>query len=274
MRSLLVLTLGLVSCAPEHEVLGRPYSVQVPKGADAQTPLPLVVLLHGYGVNGVGQDILFPFSSVRDQEGFLYALPDGTADQKGKRFWNATDACCADGQSAVDDVAFLTELIADVARLHPVDPRQVYVVGHSNGAFMALRMACDRPELITGVVSIAGSTWNDFTKCPSGRPVAVLQVHGTKDTFVPYEGRPGEYPGARETTARFAARNGCAATSTPGEPLNVVGDDAAETTRDVADGCPPGGAVERWTIDGAGHLPSFRSGFYGRVIDWLKGHTR
>ncbi len=269
MRSLVGLIVVLAACAPEREVFGRGYSLQVPKEADAQTPLPLVVLLHGYGVNGLGQDILFPFSSVRDQEGFLYALPDGTADQKGKRYWNATDD---EARAPVDDVAFLTELVADVARAHPVDPQQVFLVGHSNGAFMALRLACERPEVFAGVVSIAGAAPMDVTACPAGQPVSVLQIHGTRDTFVAYEGAAG-YPGARGTADRFASRNGCRGFTTAA-PLDLVGDATAETTRDVYDGCPASGAVELWSIEGAGHLPSFKADFYGRVIDWLKGHAR
>ena len=38
--------------------------------------------------------------------------------------------------------------------------------------------------------------------------------------------------------------------------------------------CPPGGAVELWTINGGSHVPTPSSQFSPRVIDWLLAHPK
>jgi polyhydroxybutyrate depolymerase len=272
MRALLPAVLLLeLACAPEHQVQGRPYLLQAPTGLDAGTPLPLLILAHGYGVNGFGQDLVFPFSAQVDAKGFLYALPDGTEDSSGRRFWNATDACCNNDHRAVDDVGFFRALIADIKAQRAVKPGHVFVVGHSNGAFMALRLACEASDVIDGVVAVSGSTWLDARRCPDGRHIPVLLVHGVDDTVVPYLGVPGSYPGAHETGLRFAARNGCGGTWAPSGRADFIGDATAETAQEVITGCTP--AVELWSMDGVGHLPLFDARWTQATFDWLEAHA-
>ena len=47
----------------------------------------------------------------------LVAAPDGTVDGSGNRFWNATDACCDFLGKEMDDVGYISELIADMAAM-------------------------------------------------------------------------------------------------------------------------------------------------------------
>jgi pimeloyl-ACP methyl ester carboxylesterase len=72
------------------------------------------------------------------------------------RFWNATDACCNLYGATVDDSAYLTDLIKMISTQYTVDPRRVYLVGHSNGAFMSFRMACDHADIITAIAALNG----------------------------------------------------------------------------------------------------------------------
>ena len=71
-----------------------------------------------------------------------------------------------------------------------VDPNRVYLVGIATGGFMANRFACERPDLVAGVVTFAGGVWNDAAKC-AGSPATtngVLSIHGDADKTVPIEG--------------------------------------------------------------------------------------
>src|SRR5690606_19654583 len=109
-------------------------------GYDPAAKAPLVVLLHGYGSSAVQQERYFNLTPESDRRGFLYAIPDGTTDRDGKRFWNATEACCDFYDSGVDDAAYLDRLLDTVTSAYSVDAARVYLVGHSNGGFMAYRM--------------------------------------------------------------------------------------------------------------------------------------
>ncbi len=266
MRRLVAVVLVSAACAPQHSVLGRPYDLQQP--TSATTPLPLVILAHGYSADGALQDLVFPFSKQVEAKQFLYALPNGTLDREGKRFWNATDFCCNFENLPVDDVAFFRALIADVKAQHAVS--KVFVVGHSNGAFMALRLACEASDVIDGIAAVSGATWDDFSRCPDGRKIPMLLVHGTADETIRYDGVEGKYPSAHVTGQRFATRSGCEPTWRDLGRADFVGDETQETHQEDIS-CEP--AIELWSVEGSGHVPSFTPSWTAAVIDWLQGHT-
>lgn len=268
----------LCACAPDGVVDGRPYSLRVPEDAQAQVaPLPLVLLLHGFGGTGAFQDFLFDVSAGQEKNGFLLALPNGTVDEQGRRFWNGSEGCCAPADAAieVDDVAYLRAVIEDVGTRFQVDPSRIFVVGYSNGGFLSLRMACEASDVVTGVVSVAGAAFDDFSRCPSGASVPVLQLHGTEDEVISFDGgrtRYGPYPGALETTARFARRNGCASSRTLGERLDLEQVEGSETVPEAWVGCPRTGAVELWRMEGVDHRPEFNDRWIDVVYAWLEAH--
>jgi polyhydroxybutyrate depolymerase len=260
----------------------RSASVHVPAGYDPSKPAPLVVTLHGYSVNGFLEEIYLDLTPLSDEYGFLYVHPDGTVDKKGNVFWNATDACCNYDGSTVDDSSYLSQLITAISASYSVDPRRVYLVGHSNGGFMAYRMACEHADQIAAVVSLAGAMTEDPSTCKPSAPVAVLQAHGTKDNEVLFDGFAGSatpgngpYPSATITAKDWATIDGCAATPTAGAPLDVDGNIAgAETTVDRYDGCKSGASVELWAIQGGSHIPDIGSTFRHGIIDFLMAHPK
>ncbi len=200
----------------------RPVTPYVPASYDPSKPAPLVVLLHGYGASGLAQELLFDLKPRADKYGFIYLYPNGTVDSTGKRFWNATDACCDFDNTGIDDSAYIEGLINETESIYNIDPKRVYLVGHSNGAFMAYRMACDHADTIAAAVSLAGAMYSDVSKCKPSGPVSILQVHGTDDQSVLYDGsniNGDTYPGAKTSVADWAKFDGCAATPTSGAPL-------------------------------------------------------
>ena len=254
--------------------------VYLPSTYDDGTPMPLIVMLHGYSASGPIQESYFRFRAQQEEFGFMLAIPDGTIDNFGNRFWNATDACCNFFNSGVDDSGYLLDLIDAVAATCNVDPRLVCLIGHSNGGFMAHRMACDHSDVIASIASLAGATHNNPDDCDPDSPVHVLQIHGTNDTTIRYNGgsiNGNQYPGAIETTEMWASLNGCAVVpddSSP--PLNLVsnisGDETLVTT--YPQDCAPGGSAELWTIVGGSHTPNLSGQFAPLVIDWLLSHPK
>lgn len=258
----------------------RPVKMYVPDSYDGSKPAPLLVLLHGYGASGTLQELYFAFQPHAEERGFLYAVPDGTVDADGKRFWNATDACCGFGQGTVDDSTYLAGVVDEIKSKFNVDEKRVYFVGHSNGGFMSYRMACDHADQIAAIVSLAGATYADDSKCTPSEPVAVLQVHGTADDTVLYDGGNFagvfDYPGAVQTVEMWAAHDGCEVAPADGGTLDLESSiGGVESTASVyATGCQPGGHAELWSIAGAGHIPNLSADFRTGVFDFLEAHPK
>lgn len=259
----------------------RPAKLRVPAGYDPAKPAPLLLMLHGYGTAGSLIDFYIKMTSIADEKGFLYVAPDGTFDATGKRFWNATDACCDYGKTNVDDVAYLVGLIEEIKRSYSVDPARIYVMGHSNGGFMANRLACDRADVFAAAVSVSGANFADPARCKPSAPVGFLQVHGTTDQTVLFAGEGGDgglggaYPGADTTVAIWADKNGCAKAPVAGQPIHVDSSKAgAETRVTRRDGCAKNGAAELWAIEGAGHLFSYTPEALRATWDFLEAHAK
>jgi polyhydroxybutyrate depolymerase len=257
----------------------RPVKMYIPSGYDGTKAAPLVVLLHGYGATGAVQEGYFKLKPVADERGFIYAVPDGTVDATGKQFWNATDACCGFG-AAVDDSAYLSGVIDEIEKAYKVDAKRVYVVGHSNGGFMSYRMACDHADQIAAIVSLAGATFNDDSKCKPTEPVSVAQIHGTADTTIQYGGGVTianlMYPGAVKTVETWAAHDGCEGQPSDGGTLDIEGAIAGQETKVsvYGTGCMAGGHAELWTVEGGGHIPSLSGDFAPNVFDFLEAHPK
>ncbi len=256
-------------------IAARPYDLHVPTGYDPTKATPLVILLHGYGATGAIYNAYFGLFALSDEKTFLYAAPDGTVDSMGKRFWDATDACCNLYGMPEDDVGYLDAIIDDVAARYNLDAKRVFVVGHSNGGFMAHRFACDMAPRVAAIVSLAGAQWLDATKCMPSEKVSVVQIHGDADTTIKYTGDTF-YPSAHVTVADWATKNGCTGSLTDtGTTLDLETMLAgAETKVERYAGCT-GSDVELWTIQGGMHVPMLATpAFPEAVWTFLAAHPK
>jgi polyhydroxybutyrate depolymerase len=255
--------------------LGRgPVSAYVPDSYSSDTPVPLLMLLHGYGTSGESLERYMRFLPRVDQDDFIYLHPNGTVDGRGARFWNATPACCDSGETQTDDSGYLRALINELTTIFSIDPDMVFIVGYSNGGFMAYRMACEHSDVVKGIASLAGATFLDPDACRPERPVHVVHMHGTMDNSVLYDGGcfAGDrcYPGAEASVEQWVAYNRCLTTSDEtSPPLDLDGGiPGAETTvRRYRAGCSAGGSCELWTINDGTHIPALNSEFSRTVID-------
>ena len=260
---------------------GRSFNVHVPASYDEAESMPAVVLLHGYSGTGDWAEAYMRFEPLSEKRGFLYLHPDGLFDclEPPRRFWNATDACCNFCSLPIDDVGFLEAVLDELEARFNVDPKRIYFVGHSNGGFMAYRMACEVPDRIAAIVSLAGATWDASQACAAAKPVHVLQIHGTNDDTILYEGGNilfSTYPGALETVEMWADSNGCALTpdtSSPNRDLDGSIGGAETSVLRFENGCREGGSAELWSISGGGHNPVLSATFSNQVIDYLFEHT-
>lgn len=157
----------------------RVFRLYVPPGLDGRA-VPLVIGLHSLYSDRRKAQALMGWERLAARDGFVVLYPEGSGYS-----WNAGRCCGAAVRERVDDVAALVEMQRLAGHAHPVDPRRRYAVGFSNGGMMALALACARPDVVAGVLVVAGG---HLTPCRPARSVPVLQVHGTDDTVVPYGG--------------------------------------------------------------------------------------
>jgi len=256
------------------ELDDRPFRLYFPESYRPTEPAPLVVLLHGYTSSASQHEEYFQLLPASERRGFVYALPDGTRDRDGHRFWNATPACCDFDRTGVDDSAYLRRLIDTVVSSYAIDPSRVWLVGHSNGGFMALRMACEHADVVTAVVSVAGSATDDPSECHPTRGVSVLQIHGTADDVIRYGGGSNSgyaYPSAEHVVRMWRELNGCADRAETSAPLDLdrTRPGAETTVTTYREGCRDGSRVALWTIEGGEHSPHFTAHFVPAVVDFL-----
>ena len=237
----------------------QPAKVYLPVQYNTKPSWPLVVLLHGFTATGDLQNYYLGLSARVSLRGFILVTPNGTltpkntTGEKGRKldnlpFWNATDACCDFGKTAVDDAGYLTRVIEEVKAKYNVDTKKIYIFGHSNGGFMANRMACEMGEQIAAVASLAGGAYKDPGKCAKAAPVNYLQIHATDDETINYFTVP-EYAGGEPTVQQWIKRNGCSEKPKRGPASDhLVLIPFKDTTSQVWDRCASGKKVELWTI--------------------------
>jgi poly(3-hydroxybutyrate) depolymerase len=161
----------------------------LPDNYDPRTPTPLILSLHGYTRTARGQDRYFELSEYTRRHGIILILPTGRLNPEGNRFWSATDYCCDLYDQGDQDLAYLVGLIDEAKRYFTIDENTIAIIGHSNGGFMGYRLACEAADVITHVVSLAGASWYNPDHCSDPKPVSVLQIHGSLDLVIRYEGQ-------------------------------------------------------------------------------------
>jgi polyhydroxybutyrate depolymerase len=228
----------------------RSWRLFVPASVSGDDDVALVIGLHG----GLGSGEQFAEDNHVDEQaeagGFIAVYPEGLAGRLNLgQTWNGGRCCGYAADEDVDDVPFIEALIDRLAADYPIDRSRVYAVGHSNGAIMAYRLACEIPERIAAIGAVAGSLEVD---CEPSMPVSILSIHGDADENHPLEGGSGrrsiagvDFTPVAASLDRWVELNGCAA------PPVVTTDGDVTTTR-WAD-CEGGAVIESQVIHGANH---------------------
>lgn len=170
-------------------VNGRDFDVfAAPNAASA----PLLIVLHGGLSNS--EEFRSRFSIVGDaaQGGYSVAYMNGTLQgpaRRDRRIWNAGTCCASAAEQNIDDVGYIAAVIASLTGQGLGDPRQVYLLGNSNGGMMAYRFACERNTMIRGVIAVSAPIV--IPSCRNASGVNILHIHGRADRLVPVEGGGG-----------------------------------------------------------------------------------
>ncbi|HEY6328457.1 MAG TPA: alpha/beta hydrolase-fold protein [Blastocatellia bacterium] len=158
----------------------RVYYLYVPKPIKGSVQVPLLVTLHGSGHNGLS--LVEKWTDIADKEGFIVAGPDS----QDPAVWNIPG----------DGPDFIHELVEYLKTKYPINPRKVYLFGHSGGACFALQIALMESNYFAAMAIHAGALREDQyriidyaeRKIPMGIWVGTVDpyfpldaVHGTRD---------------------------------------------------------------------------------------------
>jgi polyhydroxybutyrate depolymerase len=257
----------------------RPYRIVLPDTQKVIASYPVIIYLHGYTSSSAAVEKFMGLTGAAKAKGFISIFPEGTIDAWGATFWNATPACCNFFDSTVNDSDYLRNLIDEISAKYPIDKRRIYLAGHSNGGFMAHRMACEHSDQIAGIVSVAGAIFNDVKDCKATEPVSVLQVHGVQDPVITYESgnlNGQQYPSANQTAKSWAKINGCKIG--PIKSKNNLGIERSSKNLETSvlsfSKCKSGASVQLWSMSGVGHTPKFNETFSQKALQFLIDHPK
>jgi polyhydroxybutyrate depolymerase len=172
----------------------RVVHIQIPEGYKSDSKSPLVLLLHGAGGNGLAMLDRDGWAAKADKEGFVAVAPDGIPIQPrspasfraNPPLWNYGQLKDRTPRAAIDDVAFIRQLLDELKKKIPHDASRVFCSGHSNGGGMALRLAAELSQRFTAIGAVAGVLTLEVPKLK--KPLPTLCILGTKDPLMPLAG--------------------------------------------------------------------------------------
>jgi polyhydroxybutyrate depolymerase len=251
---------------------GRGYRLVARGDHDPHRPAPVLFALHPYATH---PDVLVEsYALVKHAvlaRRWLLVIPEGKLDGAHQYAWNASAACCGIG-ARPDDLGYLRAVLADVERHFAVDRARVYALGVSNGAFMAQRWAGTPGGDLRAIVSVAGAgSGPDDPPCAPSVPVSVLQIHGTRDERIRYEGGTGErgrYPSVPETVRVWSGL--ARARGAPAERVHrSLHFEKVREQRWQGESA----TVELWTVEGGDHALGALRFEVPAILDFLEQNT-
>ena len=179
---------GLQTKTFSHDNVNRNYLIYIPDSYDSEIDYPLMFLFHGFG--GIASEFIntADMRDLAESKNFIVVYPQGLDLGGTGSHWNCSNPS-ADNKSDVDDIGFIENLIDQLLIDYPViDNKRIYAAGYSNGGFMSYYLACNSKKF-AAIGSVAGTMLDDsYQSCNANFPTAMINIHGTDDFDVPYDG--------------------------------------------------------------------------------------
>lgn len=154
----------------------RDGTLYVPKSYKPGTPMPVMMMLHGFMGSGDGVRGMFPLA---EEFGVLMIAPESRGMTWGRSI-PGFDA----------DVRYLGPAYRHVANLVDIDVDHVALAGVSDGAGYALSMGLAYGEAFNHVIVLAGGQMVPFRR--QGKP-RLFFAHGTEDIQIPIDETARKY---------------------------------------------------------------------------------
>ncbi len=183
----------------------------------------IALFLHGAPGNPQKVSNIFNAKAITNDMQLLSVAPQGSNAVWG---WASVN-----DNATTTDVVFIENLLTKLRAENTITSEDVYVFGYSAGGFMGYKLACQIPEQITALVSLAGQFRGEFTQCTTSTPITLHHFHSLVDTDVPMNGRnTGNIKSVNDTLAHWRNINGCDATSTITSHPGVISSSSTTAT--------------------------------------------
>jgi polyhydroxybutyrate depolymerase len=179
----------------------RKFRLYVPASYSNTSSVPLLFNLHGLGSNASQQQLYGNFMPIADTAKFIIVHPEGTSPF-GSQYFNAGFGFGA------NDVLFMSDLIDSLKLQYNIDENRIYSCGMSNGGIMSYYLACLSPNRFAAIASVTGTMLNPWFSLAPNRPFPVMQIHGTNDATVPYNG-DATFAHIDSVVKKWATHNQC-----------------------------------------------------------------
>lgn len=173
---------GFVDENIEINGITRNYVYKYPDNYQITDKTPVIIALHGGGSNWKKLNrgtTKYTLEKAANKRQVLLIYPDGINNH-----WNDG----RDKKNKIDDVAFISALIDKAIDQYHADAKQVFVIGMSNGGFMAIRIAQELSQKVNSIAAVAAQMGVNNRQIKIKEPISFLLINGTEDPIVPYQG--------------------------------------------------------------------------------------
>ncbi len=231
-----------------HDGETREYLLYVPDAYDGSEAVPLMFNFHGFSMTASAQLSSADMRSLADSENFILVYPQG-ALLDGFSHWNA-GLESEENKSDTDDLGFASALIDELAANYNIDTERVYACGYSNGGFFSYFLACFLSDKIAAIGSVSGTMLEEtFNECTPAHPTAMINIHGTADATVPYDGGFGLTP-IEDVLNYWVGFNN----ATPTPTTNSINDGGTTIEQSIYTDGDEGVSIEHYKVIGGGHV--------------------
>ena len=187
----------------------RQYLEYVPSTYSADTPAPVLFMLHGLGDEATNFFNATDVKAVAEQRGWIVVCPQalefnievpGIGSYPFGTAWSAGITVSVEFNlygmpfnfdvtvnPDADDSGFLMATLTTLEEEYNLEQDSVFFAGFSLGACMSHRMAIEHGDRINAIAAVSGVVGNDMDEMTPTANVNVLEIFGTSDEMISYD---------------------------------------------------------------------------------------
>ena len=241
---------GLSEYSITFQGIDRDFSIYIPESYSHDLPSSMIFVFHGFGSSNNMIMFYSDFNSISERENFIVVYPQGSSFW-GYPHWNVGGWT---NTSSADDIGFVDFLIELISQEYNLNQNRIYATGMSNGGFFSFLLACQLSQKIAAVASVTGSMTNEtYQNCNPSKEVPILQIHGTDDPIVTYNGNSSIGSIGIEPVLSYWKLNNYCGESTISELTDSNPDDNFYVHRVVFEDGVNGSIVDHYKVYGGEH---------------------